>query len=84
MPALAWLQNLGFAGGGAAVTIPAVLEDLTTSWCQSYEPVLHAAHAAGLGYDDGTLIHADLVHAQAYDGENDLNTAYAKYIDTEF
>lgn len=72
------------AGASAGHVIPAILEDLTTLWCLTYQPALHAAHAVGLGFDDTTLIHADLVHALGYDGEQDLNTAYAKYIDTEF
>lgn len=62
-----------------AVSIPTVLGDLTTIWCQDYQPVLSAS-----GGDDTSLVALDLINAFAYDNENDLNTSYAKYISTEF
>jgi hypothetical protein len=82
MAALGWLLNLGFAGGDGTATIPATLEDLTTLWCQDYQPALHATHV--LRKDDTTAVAFDFANAHGYDGEQDLNTAYAKYIDTEF
>lgn len=74
----------GLAPNTSAPVIAGILEDLTTLWCHDYQPALHAAHAAGSGFDDTTLVHADLGNAVGYDGETDLNTAFAKYIDTEF
>ena len=69
----------------AAVTIPAILEDLTTLWCLTYQPAIHAAHAVGSGYDDTTMARANLDTAVlGYDGENDLNTALAKYIEATY
>jgi hypothetical protein len=65
-----------------AFSTPATLNDLTTIWCQDYQPVLHAHHAVGSAFDDTTLVEADLAHAMTYDP--DLNTAYALYISTEF
>lgn len=77
---LAWEANT-WANAGAHVT-PGVLDDLTTLWCERYQPALHLAHAVGMGYDDTTLVHADLVNVLPYD--EDLNTALAKRIETDF
>lgn len=63
-----------------AASIAAFLNDLTTIWCQDYQPALHAVNAG----DDTTRVHVDIGHALGYDNENDLDTAYAKYINTEF
>lgn len=82
MAALGWLLNLGFAGGGGAPTIPSVLEDLTTLWMQEFQPALHATHAARSD-DSGVLMRDIAANALGYDSEQDLNTALAKYIDTE-
>ena len=66
---------------GVAV-IPATLRDLTTIWSILYQPAVHVAHASGSGYDDTTLVRRDLdANVKAYDGEDDLNTAAAKYIE---
>lgn len=77
MAALGWLLNLDFAGGGG-VTIPATLEDLTTLWCQEFQP---EAHAVQVG-DDTTqcrlILDTDVL---GYDSEDDLNTAIAKFTD---
>jgi hypothetical protein len=62
-----------------AVSIPTTLNDLTTIWCQDYQPVLSAS-----GVDDTTRVAVDRPNALGYDTEDDLNTAYAKYISTEF
>jgi hypothetical protein len=64
----------------SAVSIPATLNDLTTIWCQDYQPVIHATDPG----DDATLVALDRGNAFAYDNEDDMNTAYAKYISTEF
>lgn len=62
------------------VFIPSILEDLTTLWCQEYQPDLHAVRPG----DDTTRITKDIAaNVWGYDGEHDLNTALAKYIDTE-
>lgn len=78
---IAWSYSGILAGVSGHVT-PGVLDDLTTLWCQRYQPVLHAAHAVGGGYDDTTLVHADVANVLPYD--DDLNTAYAKRIETDF
>lgn len=66
------------------VTIPASLNDLTTLWCQDFQPSVHAALAVGAVHDDTTLARFDIdTNAEAYDNEDDLNTALAKYIATE-
>jgi len=62
-----------------AVSIPTELRDLTTVWCQDYQPVLSAS-----GGDDATVVRNDYANAYGYDNEDDLNTAYAKYINAEF
>ena len=66
-----------------AVSIPAVLQDLTTLWSLYWQPAIHAAGAARR--DDTGQLAIDLAaNALGYDNEEDLNTALAKYIDTEF
>lgn len=60
---------------------PAVFEDLTTAWLQRYQPVLRAVAGGG---DDTTTIANDRHNAQGFDNEDDLNTAYSDYIDTDF
>jgi hypothetical protein len=83
MAALGWLLNLGFAAGGTAATIPSVLGDLTYLWTQKFQPAVHAAGAAR--NDDTTLARIDIdANGLGYDGEEDVNTALAKYFDTEF
>lgn len=69
-----------------AVSIPAILGDLTTLWCLYFQPAVHVGHAVGAAgvYDDTTLARRSVdTDALGYDSEQDLNTALAKYIDTE-
>lgn len=79
-----WAPRYWVKAGVGASTIPAVLEDLTTLWCQDYQPALHLAKAVGAVRDDTTLVAADEATLLGYDGEQDKNTAAAKYIETEF
>ena len=64
-------------GAGVAT----VLRDLQTLW-HIYQGVRHAAMAVGAVRDDTTLIAAHKATAQFFDSENDANTGYAKYIET--
>lgn len=66
----------------APITIPAELEDLTTLWCQVWQPSIHALTAARS--DDTGQLAQDVANVVGYDGETDLNTALAKYIEAEF
>jgi hypothetical protein len=70
---LAWEANTWAGAGAAAVTF----NDLTTIWCQDYQPVLSVN-----GLDDPTLIAKDLHNVLPFD--DDLNTAYAAYITANF
>jgi hypothetical protein len=70
---LAWEANTWSGAGAAAVTF----NDLTTIWCQDYQPVLSVN-----GLDDTTLVAKDLHNVLPFD--SDLNTAYAAYITTNF
>lgn len=56
------------------------LEDLTTLWCQRYLGVVMGVTAL----DANAAVSGDLTSVLGYDSETDLNTAYAKYLDTEF
>ena len=82
-----WRQQVGWSYSGilagATLPIPAVLEDLTTLWCQDWQPAIHATGAARR--DDTGQLAIDLdANVLGHDSEQDLNTALAKYIDTEF
>ena len=67
-----------------AVSIPAILGDLTWLWTQVYQPAIHASGGAARLDDAGQLAIDIDANALGYDSEQDLNTALAKYIDTEF
>lgn len=79
-----WPDTTWEAGSWAdlgSIVIPAILEDITTLWCATYQPALHAARPG----DDTTRISQSLqANALGYDGENDLNTALAKYIEATY
>ena len=63
-----------------AITIPAILEDLTTLWCQVWQPALHALQTGDDTSRSATRLETAVL---GYDGEQDLNTALAKYIEAE-